>query len=86
MKLPATHDYSKPTWGHAVTVTSVDESHDTAKVIGFGHGVKTGDYLILPGGAGRTTRYRITKWEQKRPADCWAADIEFAPREHGVPA
>ena len=75
---PSTHDYTRPTWGHAVEVISIN-GHE-ARVIGFGRGVHAGDYLLLPNGLG-STRYRIDSLEHKRPADCWAASISFAPRE-----
>lgn len=73
-----THDYTSPTWGHAVYVISVDG--DQARVIGFGHGVSKGDMLLLPNGAG-TTRYRVKTVRYGRPSDCWTADAEFSPRE-----
>lgn len=75
-----THDYSCPSWGRSVEVLSVSDSGMTAKVLGFGTGVKEGDFLILPNGNDGTTRYRVKKLRHKRPADCWAADIEFQPR------
>lgn len=76
-----THDYTSPTWGHAVNVIAVDGEH--ARVLGFGVGVVSGDFLLLPNGA-RSTRYRIETLERKRPADCWAASLKFMPRESGA--
>ena len=78
---PTTHDYTRLSWGHNITVTSISEDGLKANVVGHGLGVKQGDYLILANGPTATTRYRITKFKQMRPADCWRATIEFAPRQ-----
>jgi hypothetical protein len=76
---PVTHDYTSLSWGHNITFISISPDGTRARVICHGHGVRHGDFLILPS-HGSTTRYRVAAWEQKRPSDCWAADIEFAPR------
>ena len=78
---PTTHDYTSLGWGHNITVTSISEDGLKANVVGHGLGVKQGDYLILANGPAATTRYRIAKFKPLRPADCWRAKIEFAPRE-----
>ena len=78
---PQTHDYTRMRWGHSVSFISISDDGRSAKVLGHGFGVKEGDFLLLSNGSNATTRYRIAKWEQKRPSDCWGADIEFAPRE-----
>ena len=78
---PTTHDYTRLGWGHNITVTSISEDGLKANVVGHGLGVKQGDYLILANGPAATTRYRIAKFKPLRPADCWRAKIEFAPRE-----
>ena len=78
---PTTHDYTRLGWGHNITFTSISEDGKKGNVVGHGLGVKQGDYLILANGPTATTRYRITKVKQTRPADCWRAKIEFAPRE-----
>lgn len=78
---PTTHDYTRLGWGHNITVTTISEDGKKCNVVGHGLGVKQGDYLILANGPTATTRYRITKLKQLRPADCWRAKIEFAPRE-----
>lgn len=80
---PVTHDYTQLGWGHNITFMSIRPDGMLARVIGHGHGVREGDFLILANGAS-TTRYRVASWEQKRPSDCWAADIEFAPRASEV--
>lgn len=82
---PATHDYTSLGWGHNITVMSISPDGTRARVIGHGNGVRQGDFLILKN-QGSTTRYRVATWEQKRPSDCWAADIEFAPRAAKVAA
>ncbi len=79
--MSSTHDYTSPRWGHNITFTMVSEDGKTASVVGHGQGVKVGDYLILANGPRATTRYRIVKLKRARPADCWRARIEFAPRE-----
>lgn len=75
-----THDYTQSQWGHAIYVISIGDN--TARVIGFGVGVRQGDYLLLENDTG-STRYRVEAIERKRPADCWGADLTFAPREEG---
>lgn len=82
---PVTHDYTSLGWGHNITFMSIRPDGMRARVISHGNGVRQGDFLILVNGAG-TTRYRVANWEQKRPSDCWAADIEFAPRAAEVTA
>lgn len=79
MRDPTTHDYTRLSWGHNIAIISISTDGTRARVIGHGYGVRRGDFLILPN-QGSATRYRVAAWEQKRPSDCWAADIEFAPR------
>ena len=83
---PVEHDYTRTRWGHSITFISIRPDGQRARVIGHGNGVNNGDYLILANGEMGSTRYRITRWEQKRPGDCWAAEIEFSPRRAEVAA
>lgn len=83
---PIEHDYTRLRWGHNITFISIRPDGMCASVIGHGYGVQEGDFLILADGLRRTTRYRIAHWAQKRPSDCWAAELEFAPRAAKVTA
>jgi len=84
MRKSVTHDYTKPTWGHNITFLTVSEEGTVGTVLGYGHGVKKGDFLLLANGPTETTRYRVQKWHQARPADCWRARIVFAPRQEAA--
>lgn len=81
--MSATHDYTRATWGHALTFMQVEPDGRKANVLGFGSTVREGDYLLLANGPGETTRFRIAKLKWLRPSDHWKADIEFAPRQEG---
>ena len=79
----ATHDYTRPTWGHAVTVLAVERAGERLRVCGFGHRVEDGDMLLLPNGE-ETTRYRVELLRRCRdPQDQWFAELSFAPRKGG---
>lgn len=80
-RIPTEHDYTRLGWGHNITFIRMSLDGLSATVIGHGVGVEQGDFLILANGPTATTRYRITEFKQMRPADCWRAKIEFAPRE-----
>jgi hypothetical protein len=84
--MSVTHDYTKLGWGHNITFISIQPDGMRAAVIGFGNGVQAGDFLVLSDGRGGTTRYLVTRWKQRRPSDCWSAEIEFAPRAAGAAA
>lgn len=77
---PIEHDYTCLGWGHNITFMRMGLDGLSALVIGHGLGVEQGDYLILKNGPKETTRYRVASFERLRPADCWRATIEFAPR------
>jgi hypothetical protein len=51
-------------------------------MIGWGLGIRKGDYLILDNDlASSTTRYQITKILYfNDPHDMWSAEVKFAPR------
>lgn len=75
----ATHDYTVRCWGHDFAFTPIDGGM-RGHVIGWGDGLRVGDYLILPNRAA-TTRYRIEAVEYYvDPNDMWSADVVFAPR------
>lgn len=73
------HDYTQPRWGHSVEIIQTDDDRMTAQVVGFGHGVRAGDYLLLANGL-QSTRYQIMKLQYGSPPDCWSADVAFSPR------
>jgi len=74
-----THDYTRRGWGHDYTFTPIAGGL-TARMSGWGDGIKAGDFLILPNGT-QTTRYRVEsiryEWD---PKDMWHATVAFAPR------
>lgn len=78
-----THDYSGNNryWGHDYTF----EPHKggrRGRAMGWGHGIRKGDYLILDNGPGETTRYRVMNIGYfPDPPDMWKAELKFAPRE-----
>ena len=45
--MSATHDYTRATWGHALTFMQVDPDGRKANVLGFGATVREGDYLLV---------------------------------------
>ena len=82
-RVRTTHDYTRATWGHALTFMQVEPDGRKANVLGFGATVREGDYLLVANGPGETTRFRIAKLKWLRPSDHWKAEIEFAPRQEG---
>jgi hypothetical protein len=76
-----THDYTQRTWGHDYTVLSVIENGQRLRLSGWGFGIRTGDYLILPNGSA-TTRYHVDSIDYRMdPRDMWFAEATFAPRQ-----
>ena len=80
-RAPRTHDYARRNWGHDYTFTPIEDGQ-RGHMIGWGRGIKPGDYLILSVlGTNRTTRYRVVSVDYKSdPPDMWTADVVFAPR------
>lgn len=77
---PATHDYRERRWGHDYTFEPNDGGL-VAKMAGWGHGIRQGDYLILEAPADQGTRYRVREVRYcADPSDMWFAKVEFAPR------
>jgi hypothetical protein len=77
-----THDYSGPNrcWGHDYVFDPIDPQGIRARMMGWGHGIENGDYLIIKNGYG-TTRYRVISVEYMRdPQDMWKALVKFDPR------
>ena len=75
-----THDYTKRYWGHDYTFDPIDKGQK-ASMMGWGLGIKNGDYILLQDGPDRSTRYQITKIEyMSDPQDMWSAKAVFAPR------
>lgn len=80
---PNTHDYTIREWGHDFNVMSMDGRGVHVKLAGWGRGIRTGDFLILPNKGG-VTRYRVTKIDYCHdPPDMWFADAKFDPRVKG---
>jgi hypothetical protein len=76
-----THDYTVRTWGHDFGISHSNHGGFDVSAYGWGEGIRTGDYLILPNGE-RTTRYEVRAVRYMRnPRDQWFAELLFAPRE-----
>ena len=76
-----THDYTRRTWGHDYTIFNVIDNGQRLRLSGWGSGISTGDYLILPNGTA-TTRYRVDSIDYRMdPRDMWFAEATFAPRQ-----
>ena len=76
-----THDYTRRTWGHDYTIFNVIDNGQRLRLSGWGFGIRTGDYLILPNGPA-TTRYHVDNIDYKTdPSDMWFAEATFAPRQ-----
>jgi hypothetical protein len=79
-----THDYTRRGWGHDFAVRKLSDGGTRISLVGWGHGIADGDYLILPNGA-ETTRYQVEGVHyQGDPRDMWFADAVFAPRQAAV--
>lgn len=75
-----THDYTKRYWGHDY-VFHPESGGLKAHMMGWGHGLKAGHFLILQNGAG-STRYQIKKVKYfDDPPDMWDASVVFSPRQ-----
>lgn len=77
-----TVDYSVRGWGHDYMIHLVSMSGEIVHASGWcADRLKPGDYLILPGSRGGTTRYQVESVEQEsNPPDQWHAVLRFAPR------
>lgn len=74
------HDYTLRGPGHDYNFNPRNDGLE-ASMIGWGRGIKDGDYLILAHQDGDTTRYRVKSINYfMDPRDMWKADVEFAPR------
>lgn len=75
-----THDYTNRSWAHDFHISEVMEKGKRLRMGGWGKGIKSGDYLILPNGES-STRYKVkTIKYQRDPSDMWRAEVTFAPR------
>jgi hypothetical protein len=75
-----THDYTSRYWGHDYAITKVIEDGQQLEVMGWGHGLSKGDFLLLQNGTD-STRYQIKRVKYfTDPKDMWSANLLFAPR------
>lgn len=73
------HDYTKTYWGHDYTFEPIDMGMK-GSMVGWGHGIKKGDYLLLKNGDS-ATRYKVMKIKYYLdPKDMWTSEVKFAPR------
>ena len=76
---PEVHDYTRERcgWGHDRTFDSKDGGR-TAHMMGWGYGLKKGDFILLSMQSGKTAKYLIKKVEYySDPRDMWSADVVF---------
>lgn len=82
----STHDYTKRHWGHDYTITDVRKRGMEISMMGWGHGISEGDYMLIEGqskepGANPDTRYQVkTIRYLGDPPDMWSMEATFAPR------
>ena len=80
------HDYTKRYCGHDYTITDVRKRGMEISMIGWGHGISEGDYMLIEGqskepGANPDTRYQVkTIRYLGDPPDMWSMEATFAPR------
>jgi hypothetical protein len=78
----STHDYTRRSWGHDYTYKPLDPDGLKATMMGWGCGIKVGDYLLLENDK-LGTRYIVDEIKYFRnPYDMWEAKVSFAPRQH----
>lgn len=78
---PVTHDYTTRTWGHDFSFDLKTEDGKELSITGWGHGIRCGDYIILPHRQSGSTRYRFTKLKYfLDPPDMWHGTAVFTPR------
>ena len=77
-----THDFTVRGWGHDYMVDPIDGGQ-RAKIVGWGYGLKKGDYILLQNGGG-STRYLLDTVDyiggMGGPKDMFRAYATFAPR------
>lgn len=75
-----THDYSKPVWGRACHIITINDEGRSLRVCGHGHGIRQGDFILLANGDNKA-RYEIMTCSYYRdPDDMWRAELRFAPQ------
>lgn len=75
------HDYTARTrgWGHDYALTP-DANPATARVSGWGFGIRVGHFLRLTHPAGGYVLYEITEVRYaSNPLDMWHASVRFVP-------
>lgn len=80
---PQTHDYGpgRRFWGHDYTYTPGVDA-DKGSAMGWGYGLRNGDFLLLDDQHGGRARYLIDKVRYVgNPQDMWSADLTFSPRQ-----
>lgn len=81
--MTTTHNYSgrHRRWGHDYAVIDVSDDGSEARFVGWGRGIKDGDYIVIDRDRTSTTRYQVKSIKYKSdPRDCWDAKVVFAPR------
>lgn len=75
-----THDYTKRFWGHDFTIMEIVDGGQQLHMMGWGHGIQKGDYLLLPN-KGATTHYKVHAVDYfADPPDMWKLVAKFSPR------
>ena len=81
MKTKKIHDYSGPSqWGHNYEIVNLSNDGMEVSLVGWGYGIKNGDYLLLNNGD-YSTRYVVDYIKYYiNPDDMWSAEASFSPR------
>lgn len=79
MNLRRVHDYRQRCWGHDYTLTP-DPDPVTARITGWGDGLRQHDLLLIPHSEGGSCFYEIEQIEYRRdPDDMWFSRCRFVP-------
>lgn len=81
-RIPVTHNYLERYWGHDYSVVSSNESGTKANILGWGHGLIKGDFLLLKSKSSKSGRalYRIKEVSYfNDPKDMWDVKVEWEP-------
>lgn len=82
---PKTHNYTDRFFGHDYVITEVCDNGQKLNMMGWGHGISAGDYILLvrdeKNGTRADTRYKVeTITYMADPKDMWTMVAAFAPR------
>lgn len=80
---PQTHDYGpgRRFWGHDYAFKPLATDKNKGTAMGWGCGLRKGDFILLDDQRGGRARYLIEEIEYVgNPGDMWSAKLTFSPR------